>query len=1212
MRLKQLDLQGYKTFASKTELVFEDGITAIVGPNGSGKSNIADAIRWVLGEQSYRVLRARRTEDMIFSGSERRARQGMARATLTLDNANAWLPIEFSEVTVERRAYRSGENEYYLNGNRVRLRDITELLGESGLGRRTYTVIGQGLVDRALSLGPAERRALFEEAAGISVYQGKRADALRKLERTQQNIVRVNDIVNEIAPRLHHLERQAARAQEQKKIAARLDELLRTWYGSRWREGTQTLRLARTIARHRQKSLQALQAELDVVAQDMAGVRARQGELRALSSQWHRQSSALHTRAETLQREMAVGEERARLLRAQGEELLAELVPLQANRQEQAARVEDAQAELVRVQTEVADYQATMAAARSRLDTHQTERRALLSSLTAARDRAFVLATDLADRDNRRVQIEERQAEVAREQDSLREKLARLQADLTTAEATQADLQDQLARLGAEAAALQARRADKEARLAQTETRRQDLLNKLATGRQEEARLRDRHDLLARMREEGEGFYAGVRAVLRAARSDSPAALKGIAGVLASLIDVPAGLERAIEAALGARLQNVVVETWDDAVAAIEHLKKARGGQATFLPLDTLRPRQPLSAADVAGMEGLTGLASELVAFEARFRPAVELALGNTLVVEDITAAVRLSAHDKARRAFDRLAGGFQIVTRAGEVIRSDGAVTGGTHHAARDGSLLAREREWRDLPAQLSALASQIEALARDLAAVEEGKHSIEASLSQVQAQADGLVARQAALVESLAERDGEAGRLAQEIRWLEGLIRQATTEVASLQARHRNLDTERETTLRERTEVQEQIVALQKALDALEADDLLAEVSRLQTALAVAKQAQASQETILKSHQSTLEQLEAQVGGRQNRAEALAREAGQVSGRLADLARRHQAVSGELAGVQARIAPAEEEITNLDARRGDLEVQEADLRQRLRQYEARHNQAVLEVTRHQEEMAALKRQIEDELGLVEVEMEEGLQGQPPLPLRPIVSTLPAVEELPEGLEEEMRHLRAQLRRLGSVNPNAPAEFAEQMERHTFLLTQAEDLQQAATQLRKVIAELDTLMEKAFRETFDAIATAFAGYFTRLFDGGTAHLVLTDPEDAMESGVEIIARPPGKRTQGLALLSGGERALTATALIFAILKTNPPPFCILDEVDAMLDEANVGRFVELLQEQVQLNQFIVITHNRATIKAANVLYGVTMGDDSVSRVYSKKLKPED
>ncbi len=1203
MRLKQLDLQGYKTFASKTEFVFQDGITAIVGPNGSGKSNIADGIRWVLGEQSYSTLRARRTEDMIFSGSERRARQGMAQVTLTLDNTSGWLPIEFSEVTIERRAYRSGENVYYLNGNRVRLRDITELLGHSGLGRRTYTVIGQGLVDRALSLGPGQRRALFEEAAGIAVYQGKRADTLRKLERTQQNVVRVNDIINEIAPRLRHLERQAKRAQEQKDISARLGELLRIWYGYRWREGTQALRRARTVARHRQESLQALQSDVDAVIQEMTELRTRRETLRASLSQWHRQSSELHAQAEVLQREMAVGEERARLLRAQHKELLTELGPLKVNRQEQAARVEAAQAELARLQAEVTERQTAVIAARSRLDAHQAERKLLLSALTAAQDRAFALSTDLADRENRRAQIEERQAEISCERASHSEKVAQLQADLSAVESTQVGLQEQLARLKVAEIALQAQRTDEETRLTRVKASCQELQAQLAAARQEEALLQDRRDFLARMREEGEGFYAGVRAVLRAARPGGKVALKGIVGVLAGLVEVPAGLERAVEAALGARLQNVVVETWNDAVAAIEYLNKVRGGRATFLPMDVLRSRQPLRTSAVAGSRGVVGLASELVVFEERLRPVVELVLGQTLVVEDVAAA---------RRAFDRLTGGFKIVTRAGEVLRSDGAVTGGTRRAARDGAVLTREREWRDLPAQFSALAEKIEALARDLTAAEEEKSSVEMSLSEVLAQAERLAARRTALAQSLAEQDREAGRLAQEVKWLQELIQQATVEAETLQARDRDLDAEREAMWQEQTQVQEQIAALQKKLDDLSTGDLLVEVNRLETDLAVADQAQAGQEAILDSHRATLEQLGAQVGGRQSRTETLARQADEESARLADLTGRHWAVSEELSSVQGRIVPAEKEIANLEAHRAELDSQQDNLRERSRQHEARHNQAMLEVTRRQEEMAALKRQIEDGLGLVEVEMDERSWDQPPLPLRPIVSTLPAVEELPEGLEEEMRHLRAQLRRLGAVNPNAPAEYAEQLERHTFLVSQAEDLQQAAAQLREVIAELDRLMEKTFRETFDAVAEAFSGYFARLFGGGSARLVLTDPDNGMESGVEIIARPPGRRTQGLALLSGGERALTATALIFAILKVNPPPFSVLDEVDAMLDEVNVGRFVELLREQAQVSQFIVITHNRATMEAANVLYGVTMGDDSVSRVYSKKLEDDE
>jgi chromosome segregation protein len=565
-----------------------------------------------------------------------------------------------------------------------------------------------------------------------------------------------------------------------------------------------------------------------------------------------------------------------------------------------------------------------------------------------------------------------------------------------------------------------------------------------------------------------------------------------------------------------------------------------------------------------------------------------------------------------ARRVLDQLSGSFQIVTRAGELVRSSGAVTGGSHRAIRDGAVLTREREWRDLPAQLDVLAERVNALARDQVAADEEKRSFQVSLAEMQTQAEELATRRMTLAQSLLEQDKEASRLAQELEWQQGLVQKAAVEADALEAQVRDLDTEREAILQGQTATQAQIRTLQAELEALSDDDLLTEVNRLQTDMAVAEQTQAGQEVILDSHRMTLAQLEGQVRAKQGRSEALAQEADEGETRLADSAAHHRTIAEELTGLLARIAPAEEEIADLEARRSELEAQETGLRERLGQYAARHNQAVLEVTRRQEGMAALKRQIEDELGLVEVEMDDGLRGQPPLPLRPIVSRLPTVEELPEGLEEEMRHLRAQLRRLGAVNPGAPAEYREQLERHTFLVSQAEDLQQAAAQLRQVIAELDALMEAAFRETLDAVAQAFSEYFTRLFGGGSARLVLTDENNAMESGVEILARPPGRRSQGLALLSGGERSLTATALIFAILKVNPPPFSILDEVDAMLDEVNVGRFVELLQEQSQHNQFIVITHNRATMKAANALYGVTMGDDSVSRVYSKKLEDEE
>ena len=424
MRLKHLELQGYKTFAAKTEFAFNAGITAIVGPNGSGKSNIADAVRWVLGEQSYSILRGKRTEDMIFWGSERRSRQGMAQASITLDNSDGWLPVEYSEVTISRRAYRSGENEYLLNGNRVRLKDIAELLGKSRLGRRSHSVIGQGLVDAVLSLRPEERRAIFEEAAGISVHQAKRTDAINKLEQTRDNILRVNDLINEIAPRLARLEKQAGRAQQYQELSQQLKELLSIWYAYRWQRAQAALRQTEAKAKERQALSREREAELEELGLRKAELRAEQSRLRHKLSDWRLMETDLQAQAEEKKRELAVSEERLRLLNQQSEDITQEVASLDANRAAQLERVAEAQAELSRADTQLQERLTHIPEAQEQLEARKRERQAVLEKLTEAQDQAFQLATEAADRRNRLTQLSERREELDQEVEGHRSALA--------------------------------------------------------------------------------------------------------------------------------------------------------------------------------------------------------------------------------------------------------------------------------------------------------------------------------------------------------------------------------------------------------------------------------------------------------------------------------------------------------------------------------------------------------------------------------------------------------------------------------------------------------------------------------------------------------------------------------------------------------------------------------------------------------------------
>ncbi len=670
--LKRLQLQGYKTFAARTDFEFDAGVTAIVGPNGSGKSNIADALRWVLGEQSFSALRGKRTEDMIFSGSEQRARLGMAYASVVLDNTSGWLPIDFSEVEITRRAYRSGDNEYYLNGNRVRLRDINDLLGSSGLSERTYTVIGQGLIDQALSLRPEERRKLFEEAAGITVHQDKRADALQKLADARTNLTRAQDIISELTPRLRYLKGQARRASEYRQIKADLEAQLRIWYGYKWRQDLQALAAAKVSLADSTDAAEEQVAALALLERRVAALRNERNLLRDQLGGWHRASSDLHRQSETVQRELAVRSEQVRLWGEQREELARELAHLQVALEDSDARLQVAQTELAEAESAHAAKDAIVAEARQALAGRERERQEQARRATVAQEALLATQTQLADRRSRLAQIGERRADLANN-DAEQERAAAVAA------ASLAELETQIAVETRKAAALQgelveldqARHAQAQALAAAQDAERR-LAGQLAEAQRALARLQDQQDLFSRLRDEGTGLGAGPRAVLAAAQpaAGRRAELAGVVGALGDLIEVPAQLERAIEAALGNRIQDVVVRTWEDAEAAVTFLKRTQAGRATFLPLDNLRPGKPAAAPRASGV---LGLASELVKFDPVIRQAVDLALNHVIVVQDLPTARRLLGRSDGSSP--------TLVTLDGEIVRPTGSVTGGSEN---------------------------------------------------------------------------------------------------------------------------------------------------------------------------------------------------------------------------------------------------------------------------------------------------------------------------------------------------------------------------------------------------------------------------------------------------------------------------------------------------------------------------------------------------
>lgn len=1281
MKLKHLELQGFKTFASKDEFVFPTGVTAIVGPNGSGKSNVADAVRWVLGEQTYSLLRGKRTEDMIFAGSEERPRAGMAEVFLTLDNSDSWLPVEFSEVVVGRRAYRSGENEYLLNGSRVRLKDIQELLGASGLARRTYTVIGQGLVDQALSLRPEERRTLFEEAAGISLYQSKREEALRKLDDSQRNLERVRDILAEIGPRLRTLQRQAERSQQYERLANELRDLQRTWYGYHWGRVQEALRLARQAADAQAKALAERQAELASLGDRLNELRDEQAVLRTKLVEWQRQSAALHTQAEAVQRELAVMVERARLLKQQQAELQVEMQPLQEQRTAQAVRVTQAEIELAALSQQLAAHRDQIAAAQEALAARQAQREALTQARQAAQDRTFRLASEASDRRNRRAQLAERKSELEREQAGHVDEQGKLQAELDAQRQTIAQVESDIAALVAQGNTLKAQAEAQTAEIAARQKRQAELEDDLAQAHAAETELRARHEALGQLRADMVGFDAGAREVLNAR-------LPGVRGAIASLIQADAEWERAVESALGADAQAIAVEDW----SVVEAVSKRGLGRATLIPVAALREmseqrervrqeqaeqqrrqralaqerqrqqremlqqrqrewretieqrrreleqtrpwwrklvdrlfnNDPVPLVDLAAGPKLDDIlisdptgqdlptftvspsasqplpsAASAVTCDEAIRPAVEALLGDALLADDLA---------EARRLLPQLPPGARIVTRAGEVLRHSGAVMVGAF--AGTPGLLTREREWRELPAQLAAAqqrVSQIEAMrgreAVHQAALERERATILSNLDEVARRARSRSQERDVLARA-------AERLDQQIKWQEALVRQAQSELEALSDKDAGLGAELESLASQQQAAEGDILAADAQLAALPLEELTAQLAQLQTAAAVASQAMQGQQAISRNEHAALAQLDSQIAARLTHVERLGRESAALETQLQAQRERETEFAGRIAELDTQLQPAQAQLARLEAEQQMIEDQERSARNRLHELESRHNAAVLEAGRREDEVNALHARIDEDLGLVELEMSEAT-GPVPLPLRPIVEELSAVHELPEGIEMEIQRRKAQLHRIGPISPEVQAEFKQAQERHAFLTTQNADLEQAIASLNQVIAELDELMRKSFLETFEAIADEFKQTFTRIFGGGSAKLVLADPDNLTTTGIDIIARPPGKRQQGLALLSGGERALTAAALLFAILKVRPTPFCFLDEVDAALDEANISRFRDMLTELSASTQFVVITHNRGTIEAADTIYGISMGSDSASRALSLKLEGE-
>jgi chromosome segregation protein len=1189
-RLKSLELQGYKTFANRTLFEYAGAITAIVGPNGSGKSNIADSIRWVLGEQSYSLLRGKKTEDMIFSGSEHRPRAGMASVTMVFDNESGWLPIEFGEVAVTRRAYRDGQNEYLLNGQKVRLKDISELLSDSGLAERTYTLIGQGLVDEALALKADERRKLFEEAAGIGLHRTRKEEALRRLDATRRNLDRVKDILAELEPRLRSLERQARRAVEYEQVKTDLRVMLREWYGYHWHKAQNELLEARNEAREKQAQLDQIhQQQMNVSGQLLQSRQAIQ-DLRAKLSDLHSQLSKLHSLREQNTRDQAVTDERIRSLEEQSQGLKQEEIRLDEEltiyKQQEISSAREAQ-------LLVKDLEET----RSQLETVKQEyivqnrkRRDIERALEAKQKE---LADTVSKINQLNARLVERDSQAVKQKATLETIVQKIQETQKKAkDAEELIVSVQKANTEAEERfnnnreSLETHRKNQQA----IDKSRQEEINRFSQEKASLAQTQARLDVLDQADKGLGGYSNGAQLLLKAVRAGN---LKGFEKALGNYLEVPQGMEKAIAAALGSAIEAVILEKNLDVDSALD-LLASREAQGILAPVESFHPdkKPTLSQNDPA----VLGIASQLITSPAELKPLVEILLGNVLLVKDRNTAKEVIARQKKD---------IRIITLSGEIFYSNGLIEG---RSGSQAGAISRTRERKELVVKIESLKETIHKTQMTL-------NDLDEQLTKSKTQEDEL---EQAVSQARTDLDNQRNKLFQ----TKESFNQIDRDLKNLQNQNHQLETEIEQWVTNSRQMREQIKGLeeQKTAHSEKSAQLSSEIKKYsihelqtqtthwETRVLLADKTYKDANTRLEDRRNLLTKSKQLLESNRARQRGIADSLQELKANKENQHLAENANAQEIEQLNSLIEPAEKEMTEQEKIQDSILMDEAKVRQHQNVAERNNTQARISLAHRQEALEALQRRIEDDFGLVSYEYAEEIAGPKPLPLQGLVEELPRVKEISAELEENIRRQRAQLRRIGAINPEAQEEYQEVKQRFAFMNEQIIDLEKAEADIHQVIQELDELMAREFQKTFTAVQTEFGDIFTKLFGGGSAKLLLTMPDDLTETGIDIEARLPGKRMQGLSLLSGGERSLTATALIFALLKVAPTPFCLLDEVDAMLDEANVGRFRDLLKELSQTTQFIVVTHNRNTVQVADVIYGITMGRDSTSQVISLKL----
>lgn len=1174
MLLKSLELQGFKSFPDKTKIEFGKGLTAVVGPNGSGKSNLSDAMRWVMGEQSTKTLRGSKMEDVIFTGTQQRKSQGFAQVSLTIDNSDRSLAVDSDEVIITRRLNRNGDSEYKINHASVRLKDINELLMDTGLGRDGYALVGQGRIAEIIQSKSDQRREIFEEAAGISKFRYRKNEAVHKLEASEENLLRLQDILSELEQRVEPLKKQSEKAkaflqlsQEKRQLEVALWNLNLDQTSQKLKEQEDKILACQVEHEDLQQSSQALEEKINQSYEEMQRCLSRAEDCRQEKEELEQQNSALLSQE-------AVGKNNLEHFDQETARLSQQLEDFKRNQQQTGRLLQERQRQRENLEAALEETNAKLEAAQGQLaelakqDQGADQQSAQLSKrinellLLENEDKLTVIQLtgqteeDANSYQNNQIMLSQ-----------MKDNAQGTQRELKQAQELAQLLNQRMETLENQKAGYRFKLEGRQKKLEQEQAQAEELLRQAGQLRQKAKLLRDLEDNL-------EGFAYSVKAVMKQSKNGR---LEGIHGTVARLLEVPEEYALAIETALGGSMQHIVVENENAAKSAIRFLKQQNAGRATFLPLTSVKGRE-LTGYDLTDQEGYVDLASHLVKADAQYQGIVDSLLGRIVVAEDLDCAAAMGRQFGYR---------FKIVTLDGQVVNAGGSFSGGSK--SRSEGLLSRAGEITQLQQQAEALAQRSQQQSQDTKKLEQEVNTLKAQLG-------ALESEQITVKEDRIRCEGEQKRLealeAEYSRRVQEMEQELEGFLQRLQEKNQkiaNLRRRQGETQRELEQAQQTLQSLRGQGDLLrkQREEVNASIQQLQLS-------QLAQQKDVDSLLETMEQLMGQSRESEQLQQQLARQIQQLGQQRTQQQQQIQQCAKQRETNRLTQQKLEEQVQRILQQRTQLEQAATGLREEEKQYSRRREEVSRRLAQLEERRDTLQKEYDEVIRKLWEEYELTRSQARQEAQQP---------DDPAKAKTRLAAVKGEIRSLGSVNLSAIEEYEEVSQRYEFMSRQLADVEQSRKELEDLIKQLTRKMEELFAQSFEEINQNFQKIFVDLFGGGHGELKLTDPEDLLGSGIEIIVQPPGKVIRHLSALSGGEQSFVAIAIYFAILKVRPAPFCILDEIEAALDDVNVARYAEYLRLMSDKTQFIAITHRRGTMEEADVLYGVTMQEKGVSKL---------